>query len=226
MQPRERALFSADELLTYSWRKTKEHLRPLVTIGATGAALALLERASQGSDRWAAAGLLSLVVQLFQLAITMAWIRIALDICDGKPVGIPRLKTLWPDFLMFLITSMLAGIVVALGFVALVLPGVWLLLAFGFAGFLVIDQRLSPGAALRESARLTRGRKAELFGLAAVFFLLNIGGALLFGVGLLLTVPMSFIASARVFRRLQELPARAQHQPAPEGTLLAHGGRP
>jgi hypothetical protein len=42
----------------------------------------------------------------------------------------------------------------------------------------------------------------------------------------LLTVPMSFIAGARIFRRLQHLPAQVQHPPVSGETLLAHGGRP
>jgi uncharacterized membrane protein len=225
MSPNDRGLFAVDELLAFGWGKTKENLRPLVTLGALGMGLALLERAAGSDGRPGAVGLLTLLVQLFQLAIAMAWIRVALDACDGKPVALPKLGALWPDYLSFLIGALLAGLLIALGFVALVLPGIWLALTFGFFGFLVVDQRLSPGAALRESARLTRGVKAQLFGVGVVFLFINLGGALLFGVGLLLTVPVTFIAGARIYRRLQQRPAPAPDQPT-GGALLAHGGRP
>lgn len=56
---------------------------------------------------------------------------------------------------------------------------------------------------MRESLRLTRGARPELFSMAVVLLVLNLVGAMALGLGLLLTVPMSFIIAADVFRRLQ-----------------------
>jgi hypothetical protein len=205
-------LFSAGELLNFAWSKTKENLKPLLVIGGVSMVLTLLNSASSRSANPAGFDLLNLIVQLFQMAITMAWIRVALAIADGKPVEVPKARELWPDFFVYFVTSVLVGIAVMLGFIALIVPGVVLALMFSFAGFAVIDRKLDPIEAMKESARLTTGAKPELLGLALLLLALNLAGVLALGVGLLVTVPMSFIAAARVYRRLQDI---AVHAPEP-----------
>lgn len=216
MEPAPQSLFSAGEALQQAWEKTRQNLRPLLIIGAVSAFLALLNNASNGSER--GIDLVNLVVQLFQVAVTMAFIRTALDIADGREVAVPKLKDLGPDYVFFLLTTMLVGLVVAVGLVLLIVPGVIAAITFAFAGFLVMDQRMDPIAAMKESARLTRGVKAELFGMGVVLVLLNLAGAIALGVGLLLTVPMSFIVTARVYRRLQAR-AGSPAQPKPRAPI-------
>lgn len=214
MEPAPQSLFSAGEALQQAWEKVRQNLKPLLIIGGISAFLALLNSASNGSNG-RGIDLVNLVVQLFQVAVTMAFIRAALDIADGREVAVPKLRDLGPDYLFFLLTSLLVGLVVGLGLVLLIVPGVIAAITFAFTGFLVMDQKLDPIAAMKESARLTRGVKAELFGMGVVLVLLNLAGVIALGVGLLLTVPMSFIVTARVYRRLQARagsPARPRPQ--------------
>jgi hypothetical protein len=214
MPTQDRPLFSAGELLTFAWARTKENLRPLLIIGGVSMVFSLLNSAGSRPGQAAGFDLINLLVQLFQVAITMAWIRVSLEIADGKRVQVPRLADLWPDYFLFLITCVLTGIVVALGLIALIVPGVVLALTFSFAGFLVMDRSMNPIEAMRESARLTTGAKPDLFMLGLLLLALNVVGALALGVGLLVTVPMTFIAAAQVYRRLQEA---AGHAPVSRG---------
>ena len=72
---------------------------------------------------------------------------------------------------------------------------------------------------MRQSAEATKGvwGNVSLFGL--VLILLNILGAMLLGVGLLLTAPTSAIAAAWVYRRLTgTAPAAA---PVPAGPVIS-----
>src|SRR6185436_5778799 len=72
-----------------------------------------------------------------------------------------------------------------------------------FAPFVIIDQRCDPIAALRESRRLTAGRKSQVLKLGLLLLATNILGAIAFGVGLLITIPTTTIAAAHVYRWLQ-----------------------
>ncbi len=150
------------------------------------------------------------MIQVLQAAVTMAFIRTALTIHDGQPVDFSNLGTLLAGFWRYFFTSILYGLIVAGGLILLIVPGVYWAVRYGFAPFLSVDQRLHPVDALRASGRLTEGVKGDvlLFGLAA--FGLNLLGAIALGLGLFLTVPMSFLAAAFVLRRLQ---ARVPVQP-------------
>ncbi len=194
-------LFSTSEFLSFAWAKVKLHVQPVLMLGLVGAILAGLNHpTTAGGHAW---GPWNLLVQLAQMGVTMAWIRFAFQIVDETPVHVPAPKELWPEFLSFVAASILCGLMIGIGFVFLIVPGVVLALTYGFSTFVVMDQKLGPLDALKESARLTKGVRADLFIFGVIMLLLNLAGLCAFGVGLFATIPMTFIASAKVFRRLQ-----------------------
>ena len=207
--------FSSSEALRFSWKKTTENLKPLLIIGAVGAILALLN----GSGTRSGLGpLLGLAVQVLQIAVILAYVRVALKLHDGQPVDVSHPADLLANFLTFLLTSVLYGLIVAAGFILVIVPGIVWGLKFAYAPFLVADKKLDPLEALRESSRLTQGVKWPLLVFALLMCAVNLVGAIAFGVGLLVTVPTTFIAAAFVFRRLQtrageRLPAPTQVPP-------------
>lgn len=202
-------LFSIEEALRFGWDRTRNNLKPLLVIGAVGAFLGLVQGSRQG-DHW----LLGLLVQLLQTAVTLAFMRAALELQDGLALDLSRPAALLGGYLPFLVASILYGLIVAAGMVLLIVPGVLWGLKYAFTTFLVADGVDDPVQALRESARLTRDTRGHLFLFALTLFGLNILGAIPAGLGLFLTLPVSFIASAHVLRRLQAH-AGARVEPAP-----------
>ena len=196
--------FSSTEALRFGWKKMTENLKPLLIIGAVGAFLALLNQALMGSgNRYGLAPLLGLAVQVLQTAVTLAYVRVALRLHDGQAVDVSHPADLLANFLTFLLTSVLYGLIVAAGFILLIVPGIVWGLKFAYAPFLVVDRKLDPIEALRESSRLTQGVKWQLLVFALLMCAVNCVGAIAFVVGLLVTIPTTFIAAAFVFRRLQ-----------------------
>lgn len=211
--------FSSEDALRFGWTTTKANLKPLLAIGLVGAFLALLGQALSGEGPAnGLRALMLLAVQVLQVALTMVWIRVALNLHDGQRIEWTRLSGLLGNFFTFLLAWVLYGLVVGVGFLLLIVPGVIWALKFGFSGFLVVDRRLDPIEAFRESSRLTEGLKGQLFGFALLLLGVNILGAIALGVGLFVTVPTTFIAAAYAFRKLQ---ARATQkvQPAPQVPL-------
>ena len=129
------------------------------------------------------------------------------------------LSSLWHPrpFWKFLGASILLVLAIAIGFVLLIVPGVIFALMFMFTMFIVIDRELGPIEAMKESHRITRGHKWNLLGFTLVLVLINLLGVLALLVGLLVSIPVSSLAFAHVYRLLagRTVPDAAMMAPAP-----------
>lgn len=103
----------------------------------------------------------------------------------------------------YLIASILMTVMVMVGFLVFIVPGIIVVLVFGFYGFHIVDTaERSPIEALRRSAWITRGERLRLFGLGLVLIVLNLLGLAIFPVGVLVTAAVSLLVVAHVYRRL------------------------
>lgn len=134
--------------------------------------------------------------------LSLGLIIICLKVVDGKKFEYRDLfadtKLFWP----YLLASVIVQVAVMIGFVLLIVPGVILALALMFYGMLMVDKKFKPIDSLKESMRITKGYKWQLFGMSIVFGLVNIAGALVFGIGLLWTIPTTAIAITKIYRQL------------------------
>jgi uncharacterized membrane protein len=71
-----------------------------------------------------------------------------------------------------------------------------------FVPYIVIDRGLGPIEAMKESWRVTKGHKWQLFLLFLALIGLNILGAIALIVGLLVTIPITMLAAAHAYRTL------------------------
>ena len=72
-----------------------------------------------------------------------------------------------------------------------------------FFKYLIIDKGLGPIEALKESRRITTGQRWQLLLFVLILALLNILGALALFIGLFVTMPVTMIAMAHVYRGLE-----------------------
>jgi|CXWL01.1.fsa_nt_gi uncharacterized membrane protein len=119
-------------------------------------------------------------------------------------VSSPRLNELWnpKPFLNYLLLSILLGIIVLVGLVLLIVPGIIFALMFSMAGFLVVEKGMGPIEALKESARLTKGSRWKLFLLGLALTGLTILGIIPLMLGLFVVVPLSMLALVHAYRTL------------------------
>ncbi len=85
----------------------------------------------------------------------------------------------------------------------LFVPMVVLWLGWQFWQYFVVDEDMGAVDALTASWRLTMGSKVDLFVFAFVSFLINYAGLYPFGVGLLVTFPLTGLASMMVYDNLR-----------------------
>jgi uncharacterized membrane protein len=108
------------------------------------------------------------------------------------------------DFLPYLGVLVGYGVFVLGGFLFLIVPGIIAVTALGFAKFFVIDKHLGVADALRASARITRGHRFEVFTLLVALAIINILGALVLGIGTIVTMPITMLAMAHAYRTLEK----------------------
>jgi hypothetical protein len=105
---------------------------------------------------------------------------------------------LGPLLLVSLVSSLLIGI----GIILLIIPGIYLAVGYLFASCLVVDRRLGFWTALELSRRTVTPLWFGFFAFLLLLLLINLAGALLLGIGLLASVPISFCALTVAFQDL------------------------
>jgi hypothetical protein len=85
------------------------------------------------------------------------------------------------------------------GLVLLILPGI-IFAMFMFANFIVVDRELGPIEAMKESSRITRGKRWTLLWLSLAILVINLLGLIALVVGLLVSVPVTWLALAHAYR--------------------------
>lgn len=194
-------IFSATEAISFGWEETKRHFVSLfLGLGILTLFLEALGGGAQRHDQ----GLFHLVIQLGSMLVTMGWWRIALRVHDGAPASLAALTEIEPvRVLHYFVTILLFWVAVGVGLLLLILPGVLVACRLFLAPAIAMDENLDPVAALRRSYELTEGQTIPILVLGLFLAGLNLVGMLLLGVGLLATMPTSFLAIVHVYRRLR-----------------------
>ena len=103
-------------------------------------------------------------------------VEAAHDIMDGRrdhTVG-SLLSSVRPVFLTLVFTGIVAGIAIAIGFVLLIVPGLFLLTIWALAAPVVVIERKGVMDALDRSRGLVRGHGWQVFAVIVVLLLVNI----------------------------------------------------
>ena len=204
---------SVKACLSYGWRTFKS--RPWLFVQAGLVLLAInvvigifqhgIERAGEmGGD------VVSTTVIVFSTAIGIA---LGMLITMGETffflrahddVRTARLQDLWHPrpFWKFLGASILAGILIVIGFILLIVPGIIACILFSFIAYLVIEKDLDPFEALAASVKLTKGNRFKLFLLGLAALGINLLGLLALGIGMLVTIPLTYLAAVHAYRTL------------------------
>lgn len=106
-------------------------------------------------------------------------------------------------FVPYLVASLLVGISVGIGILLCILPGLILAFLFAFYGYAIVDGRTNDGIeAMKASWQLVSSNIGSLLLLFLLVIVINIAGALLCGIGLFVTYPLTAIAIAYAWRTL------------------------
>ena len=100
------------------------------------------------------------------------------------------------------VISLLTQVLIAVGLIVFIVPGVYLAVSYLFSIQMGIFGGLDPWAAMEWSRKLITRNWWQFFGLLLLLVAFNLLGLLLAGIGLLLTVPLTFLVLYVVFEDL------------------------
>jgi uncharacterized membrane protein len=213
--PVARPRFSAGEAISYGWDAFKANAGPLVLtilmILLINTLLSWLGPSSSVLDD-------NLALAPFEIVVSVAWsvlqvfvslllglgvIRVALAVLDGRTPYVNDLVST-RGLLPYTIATLLFAVIVTIGLILCIIPGLIAGFLLQFYAFAILDDRsggeADPIAALRRSLQITSNNVGGLILLALACIGINIIGAMLCGLGLLVSIPVSWIAIAYAWR--------------------------
>ncbi len=123
-----------------------------------------------------------------------------LQVVDGT---VPTLSSL-PHMLnrgpSFLLAASLYTVASMCGLLLLVAPGVYFAVRYSFFGYVIGSKQVSAVRALREAGDMTQGRWWRVCGFLLLLLALNLAGAAMLGLGLLVSFPLSLLAATSFSR--------------------------
>jgi uncharacterized membrane protein len=140
----------------------------LSSLSAVGPALY-----STGKPWYTAIGLFLFYI-LYPLA-QVGYTFFTLKVVRGEDAQVSDMLAGFRHFFPVLGTSLLYSVIVAIGFLLFIIPGIIWATKYAFAALAVLDQSLGPMDALAKSGEITAGYKGRIFGaFLAVFILILI----------------------------------------------------
>lgn len=130
--------------------------------------------------------------------------RIALETMNGKAPRLVNLAALLRRGPTFLLAFCIYSAAVVAGLVLLVVPGIYVAVKYALFGQVLATTATTAPQALRDAAVLSSGQWWTLFPLLLTALLLNLAGLAFLGVGLLITFPVSLLATSDLYRSLRQ----------------------
>ncbi len=154
-------------------------------------------------------GILFAVVSLAALLWSYVWISVSLaavdrkeDVLDFKALSVhmPTLR----QFLMFLAISIVVGLIVGVGFILIIIPGIYFMTRLMFANVAYVDRQGSFKQSFQYSWHLVKGK---IFWTALLVLIVEVAlimlGTIAFLIGILITYPLAMMLIAHLYRALQ-----------------------
>jgi hypothetical protein len=191
---------------SYAWQKFQQYAGPLILIVLIIVAVNILGGVLRFTvDNFFLGIILVAAAYVIGQILTIGIINASLMVTRGEAPEVGKAFNT-AHLGEFIIGSIIYGIAVFVGLILCIIPGVIAAIMLGFYGFYVLDQGMSGTEAITASYNMVRDNFGRIFLVLLVAFLLNVVGALLCGIGLLVTAPLSWIMFAYAYRKVNNQP--------------------
>ncbi|MEM7009811.1 MAG: hypothetical protein AAF462_11825, partial [Thermodesulfobacteriota bacterium] len=199
--------FSKEQAIKFGWQRTKDNLGFFIVYLIIVFAVEFFF--SFFIELFDEAGFLTLSV-LFNLGsfvvsivVSIFGIKIGLRLYENEKIGsYDFLSFSLSTFFKYLLAYLLFFIIIVVGFILLIVPGIYLAIRYQFCLYLIIDKDMDVIDSFKESTRLTDGSKWNLFVFALLQILIVLAGILALLVGLFVAVPIVIVSWAYVYKML------------------------
>lgn len=137
--------------------------------------------------------------------IGIGYLWIMYLISNGKKVKFSNLFDLFErNYTNAILASILVTFIILIGFVALIIPGIYFTVKLFFVNILIIDKKMDSIQAIKGSWKLTDGYFWTLLGLILMYIPIMIGGLLLLIIGIIPAVAWISASQAVMYNSIQK----------------------
>ncbi len=144
----------------------------------------------------------NLISWVISIIFSLGYAKNMLQTIDGEEPQFSAYLQPIGKIINMMIATVLVGLAVVIGFVLLIIPGFYLTMRLQFYSLYILEEDAGPIEAIKKSWQLTQGKMGFLVLLLLTQLLLAVIGLCLFGVGLLIALPLCNMMSCYTFREL------------------------
>lgn len=144
--------------------------------------------------------ILSILINVF---LTLGATRLGLKLVSGEKFDIGMLFSGGPWLFKGFIAHLLYWIMVIVGLIFFIFPGIYLAIRFGMVQPAIVDRNMGVIEAFKYSSRITQNNRVELFLILLFTIGITIAGCIAMIVGLLFAYPLIFLMWIVAYRWLQ-----------------------
>ena len=136
------------------------------------------------------------------LPIAMGLFAISLERASGGEILNDRLFAFYPWATRLLLAAVLMTLLIFVGYVLLIVPGIYLSVAYLFALPLLVQEQMGIVEALEASRKALTHCWFNVFGLLLVLALINGLAAMPLGIGLIWSVPLTVVSIGLAYKKI------------------------
>ncbi len=161
---------------------------------------------AEGEDPTGQQILFSVISQVaitaFTLPLGLGLFMLGLKRATDTTTAAKEVFSYYPKTIPLFLTMLLSYLMIVLGFILFILPGIYLMVAYCLALPLVADKNLSPWRALETSRKAVHHHWFRFVGLYLVMMAIIILAIIPIGIGLIWVLPMCLLVFGIVYRNI------------------------
>lgn len=196
--------FVISDVVTKSWECTKAQLWILIGLMIGYIILSIMLSVASIPLQNSIVGMMVFMVinVAISLIFSLGYLKNIFQALDGIEPQFSAYGQQASKCLPFLGASILYGIIVAIGTLCLIIPGIYLAIRLQFFAAFIVEENSGVIESLKRSWAITEGEVLHLLLVFLVMYGIMILGIIVLFVGVFVAFPMIYIMYAEVFRKL------------------------
>jgi len=187
------------------WGKLWKYFLELLLIGIIGAIIGI----PSGMSGWARdavgtatiLGILGFIYSILVIGPTDYGVSFAyLKAARGDKLEIKNMFEAFRNYWNVVLANILVGVIVFIGLIFLIVPGIVFACKLAFTPYLVVDRKMEVIEAVKESWRMTDGHAGTVFLIGLLAIPICIAGLICFGVGIIVSLMWIRLAFASLYQ--------------------------
>jgi uncharacterized membrane protein len=177
------------------------YAKAIAVYAAISIIITLVQEATVGTAGDVAVSVIEILVTLILFPLGVGLGLLGIRRAAGKETPVSTLWEPYSQAIPLIVMFLLMAVLVVAGFFLLVLPGIYLSIAYSFAPYLIVEKNMGVWEALETSRKAITQYWWRYFGLMLVAMVLIIIGLIPVLIGLAWVLPIVAIATGEVFAK-------------------------